>query len=631
MQIEKSRREFVGEFFRLGGLFASVASWKAWILIHAAKTYHDDPIFDRPLVTEPSELIDAFSKAKGGALVYQCQLFFPIYITGHEVEKVFDLEKLCQQRMKDAHPITQSRLRIIPAIAAANTLASARENDVAELRHLISNMHRAAAGDEAPCRMTLGIFWTCMTAVVQRNKHNWERFLVGTDILNEAKDLCLLYIQGDESTAILLQAASSAWQFLQTYRTALALREDPASIREYRAINACMHEVRSTWRNPRYAWLGHIEELCQGRLDYDEVLPEFFELIIGRSRFQKDIPLYKAADFSVLLRLQHIYLNHLVGTGNLQSEYIANEEVAVEAQNRAFALLVNYGVTPKDWPSLKSQSKGLLTIEATRYFDSVFGRFDSYAAHAGAGAEEHYAKWLSRQVPFRKLPEEVVAEHAYDSPDIVGESLEHLKASVEAVARLAFCMPAILHGLDMTKTKGDAIVTPEITQAIEGILQQPRYDNAFGLLAERAPQFREKLSLRHQAVPPLKELGKLAKKVDSLKTTSVRNDLTEKGDVVSPNERRVMAAPSKSETSNDKAVDLIGPLSLPISTIVTLLAPSHIKIKFPNREIGIEGFGILYDSGYGVEAFGNHTFGLSSEKQLQLLMENSIPYEIVKG
>lgn len=53
-------------------------------------------------------------------------------------------------------------------------------------------------------------------------------------------------------------------------------------------------------------------------------------------------------------------------------------------------------------------------------------------------------------------------------------------------------------------------------------------------------------------------------------------------------------------------------------------------VKFPDRAIARIGFRLLYRSGHQVTAFGNYTFGLSSDKQLELLLKNQVSHEVLE-
>ena len=56
--------------------------------------------------------------------------------------------------------------------------------------------------------------------------------------------------------------------------------------------------------------------------------------------------------------------------------------------------------------------------------------------------------------------------------------------------------------------------------------------------------------------------------------------------------------------------------------------PPRYKVRFPNREAAVKGFGIILRSGGG-EAFGDYTYGVNSERLLELLKKENIPFELV--
>jgi hypothetical protein len=68
--------------------------------------------------------------------------------------------------------------------------------------------------------------------------------------------------------------------------------------------------------------------------------------------------------------------------------------------------------------------------------------------------------------------------------------------------------------------------------------------------------------------------------------------------------------------------------SLGLAILTAILGRIYKKIRFPNKETELRGFSILLRSG-GMEAFGNGVYGLSSKRQIGLLEEKAVPFEIV--
>jgi len=69
-----------------------------------------------------------------------------------------------------------------------------------------------------------------------------------------------------------------------------------------------------------------------------------------------------------------------------------------------------------------------------------------------------------------------------------------------------------------------------------------------------------------------------------------------------------------------------------LEAVLGMFGPQHnvAKVRFPTEEDGIRGFGVIRRSGYAVDCYDDDVFGLTSRKQLTLLDEADIPYEIIK-
>lgn len=642
MQSELNRREFLGNAFRLGALFASLASWKTWFAIKAIKSADTAAsVPHRLLVTEAHHLLDAFSNARGGELIYHCHMFFPTFITGHDVEKAWLLQDQCQQKLKEVGTMAESRLRSIPAIVAAHTLPAA-EGDAAEsMRQLFVKTHNAAISQDISPSRVLGLIWTSMTAAVLRTEHNWRNLVVGSDIINAARNICLDFTRGDDSAILLLHTAAAAWQFLLTYRVALTARSTPISIQELRLVNLCLSSVQNA-KGHRYKWLNRIAELCSARQTYNSVLPEYMEVVAGRSQCEQGSDDRQAADFFVLLRLQTLYINHLLESGEFRSQYSTDAGLAGQLKRRHFSFLVDYGLSPRDWTTLKLSAQEFLTKDAIQYFDHVFAHFDSFASESGAGGQEaRYAEWFSRHVPFRKvLPEELVAARVYGNPKVMESWLQKLRSANELSGQFSFCLPALMYGTHLATKQSVAkpnqnVILPEVKEAAENILLTPQYRTAFKLLAEQVQGFRKRFTKGHISTPtgsvPLGKAPSAQAGHSTLKGSSARLSLAGKGEVQSPEfiERRKMNTPPKPETGHTAINEQIAAVVPPLSAMMTLFGSNFIKVRFRNIESADLGFSLLYHSGHSVDAFGDFTFGLSSDVQLELLKKNNVQFEIV--
>jgi hypothetical protein len=68
---------------------------------------------------------------------------------------------------------------------------------------------------------------------------------------------------------------------------------------------------------------------------------------------------------------------------------------------------------------------------------------------------------------------------------------------------------------------------------------------------------------------------------------------------------------------------------LKLGPLTAGLGPVHAKVRFPSEKSALAGFGILLRSG-GAETFGRNVYGLSSARQVRLLQEQKIPFEVVE-
>jgi hypothetical protein len=496
MSNEQNRRDFIGRSFRLGGLFAAFGSWNTWSAFnHFSHESKDNsaPVPSRLLASEPNEVIDHFIRARGAASIYYCQMFFPTFLAGNEVQNVIALAELSEKQMGLVDQINRSRLRVVPAVAAAHMLPLANETDAHMLRDVFLKAHKASFSDD-PCRMALGYIWTCMTAAVIRNRSNWGKMMAGADIVKAAEEVCLKFLCDDDSTLPLIHTSASAWQFLMTYQKAL-IQRGRLAVDELRSVEAAINQIRRK-QGLHYSWLDKIDKLYEGLNNYDEMPPEYFELILGRCQTKPGSPERKVADFFVLLRLYTMYLNHLGAEDKLKSPYLSGAEVARDMNKRSFAFLADYGVSPNDWKTLRLSVGSLIPRDGIKYLDSIFQNYDTTAKEAGAGGiEAHYAEWYSKHVPFNKLlPEELAAADAYDSEGAVNSALESLRQSKDVESRLAFCLPAIIQGCnwEMNSTVADkrrCASVEEAKQASLSVLATSRYATAFKLLSERTENF----------------------------------------------------------------------------------------------------------------------------------------------
>ena len=68
--------------------------------------------------------------------------------------------------------------------------------------------------------------------------------------------------------------------------------------------------------------------------------------------------------------------------------------------------------------------------------------------------------------------------------------------------------------------------------------------------------------------------------------------------------------------------------AFPASSLVAGFGPIQRKVRFPNEKAALKGFGLLLRSG-GAETLGDNVYGLSSARQIRLLQDQKIPFEVV--
>jgi hypothetical protein len=532
----EDRRHFIFRVFRLAGLFASYGAWNTWVrLTRGGKGLGNiSSVTQRLLVSEPTDLIDAFAEARGAPLIYYCQMFFPTFITGNEIEKVALLEQLCEKRIKTAGQVERARLRVIPAMAAAHMLPIADGEESQILRDVILNTNLyAIEGD--PCRMVLGLMWTSMTAALIRNRSNWGIFLVGQDIINAAVNICRDFIAGGDATLLLMHSALAAWQFLLTYQRSLVLRKNAGYMDELRMVLSGISKIGAT-KGERCVWFDEFAKLYENRLTYESMLPEYLESVVARSGTLMGSPDREASDLFVLVRLQIIYSYFLIGCGKLRSLYFGESKLADDFANRAFALLINSRVTPADWKTLRVRGEHFLTRECIHHFDSVFENYDNVAVQCGVTETTiNEMDWFTRHAPFKEaLAEESVAEKVYKRRDLMGSALEALSGGVSDVfSRLAFCLPALVYGCKLEIGSGiartqDNDIIKEVQNASLEVLRNKKYKTAFKLLSEDQPSFRETLAKNQTTIPvgrtPAGGGKALLRRKENVNETNQQND-----------------------------------------------------------------------------------------------------------
>ena len=75
--------------------------------------------------------------------------------------------------------------------------------------------------------------------------------------------------------------------------------------------------------------------------------------------------------------------------------------------------------------------------------------------------------------------------------------------------------------------------------------------------------------------------------------------------------------------------ELNGAATAEIPLLLAAFTPICRKVRFPTEEATIDGCGVLDESG-GLEILEGDVFGVLSERQIGLLKERDIPFEVVE-
>jgi len=164
----------------------------------------------------PEAILEHFHDAPTGTLMFYYQLFWPIYITGQQLEKLEHLKAVCAKARKKRW----QRVRALPAVAAAHALGSATDEVAEVLRNLI---HFTLDVEHEPNRGVIAIIWQSLTSALIRNHSHWQRLRLDSRFIAQAEAVCHSFLAGD---TLLLDVATYAWQFLLTYERALLDRGD---------------------------------------------------------------------------------------------------------------------------------------------------------------------------------------------------------------------------------------------------------------------------------------------------------------------------------------------------------------------------------------------------------------------
>ncbi len=415
----KSEREDRRQFLKKAAWrFAGLAGLVGAADIADILREHGEPtvfsaIRRRLFVTEPEQVVDAFLSASRGTMMLYYQLFFPVYITGKDLDKVLQLQQLTSRLLITKHSARDlSRLSVLPVVAASHALASSDSADSDILRDIISTTIRSSLDPEdKPNSGVLGSSWRAMNAALLRTPNNWSSFRAGQVLVDLAQSVCLRFLAESNETLPLINPATSAWQFLLAYQRALWSRHDDIDLRIVNGAIAAI-QSRSSSRRP---WLDAVTKLYSSCFSYEQMPPQSYEAVVGRPLFLDGSRNRAVADLFCLIGLQTWFNTRLISNGKLSSPYMQTTAHASEMSKDFLTFLGNYGVGPSDWANFKKRPTAqLLAPEAVSEIDHAFTHYDEYfAADTLQKKERAHSSWLSTLVPFRQLEEFNVCTKAY--------------------------------------------------------------------------------------------------------------------------------------------------------------------------------------------------------------------------
>jgi hypothetical protein len=520
-----NRRDFLeAAALQLAGLSATIGA-----VVEPAKNLNETQFFEeirnRLTAVESEAIADAFVDSSKGMMLLYYQLFFPTYIKGDVVKKIEQLQEIKNRRLKDAPSDRTQRLRVLPAMAAAHSLAFLITDDAESkyLQDLISASSQNHLNPQIePNQSILGTLWRNMNAALLRNSHSWKTFTVGKDIIKAAEAVCISFLLEAEETLPLLSAALSAWQFLLNYKVALLVRRTP-DIQFVEVIIANINNLQS----PRNLWLKTLTEIHSSCSSYENIPPQSFEALIGRRYSTPGSASGQMADFFALVGLQMWYCHDKFISGEIKSPYYETASNALEMQKTLLSFYANYGITASGWDSLKKTPMALLLSKgAVPALDNIFNDYKKHFDQSELERKEQDVNlWLAKLVPFRQLEEVNVSEKVFSRRRALFEAL--IGAGRDIEKRLAFWMPVASHIFERTRLidNDSDIVNLEESLYKQMPLGDQRYLDQFSFLEDIArSELVQKVIITKPASLGLAEAG-------VVEVPEKRNQMTTKNDI----------------------------------------------------------------------------------------------------
>ena len=481
-----NRRDFLEALaLQLAGLSGTIGA-----VVEPAKKLDETQFFkeirNRLTAVESEAIADAFVDSSKGMMLLYYQLFFPIYIKGGIVKKIEQLQEIKNRRLKDAPSARTQRLRVLPAMAAAHSLAFLITDD-AESKYLqdlicASSQNHLNPKIE-PNQSILGTLWRNMNAALLRSSHSWKTFTVGKDIIKAAEAVCLSFLLEAEETLPLLSAALSAWQFLLNYKVALLVRRTP----DIQLVEVSIANINNL-QSPRNLWLKTLTEIHSSCSSYENIPPQSFEALIGRRYSTPGSASSQMADFFALVGLQMWYCHNQFISGEIKSPYYETASIALEMQKTLLSFYANYGITASGWGSLKKTPMALLLSKgAVPTLDNIFNDYKTHFDQSELERKEQAVNlWLSKSVPFRQLEEVNVSEKVFSRRKALFEAIIGVARDIER--RLAFWMPVATYTYERTRLidNDSDIVNLEESLYKQMPLGDQRYLDQFSLIEDIA-------------------------------------------------------------------------------------------------------------------------------------------------
>lgn len=339
------------------------------------------------LLTECRDIRGRFLAAKTGELMAIYQGFWPLVLD--DPEFLHQLERACTEasNANDDH-----RRRALPAVASIHSSASLHAN----LRHhaadLIYSTHDDALNHN-PHREVLEILWQNVTAATIRNELNWTSIAFEQRFFSQGEEVCLRFLAGERA---IFMAAIHAFHAMLAYRLSLRDRrgEDQGVWLDRVIANILERE-----RIGGTGWFERLRQIFDSRTDFEVLLPNLTEVVIGHLNFDPDI-----VDYMVAVRLNHYGLTRRIAAGEISSQFMTSTRAKLP---RTLPLITDYGISPQIWSRARSKSQGLMSDQAVRDADSLFANYDALlrSSPVQSQSEANTATLLASRVPFRNQPE----------------------------------------------------------------------------------------------------------------------------------------------------------------------------------------------------------------------------------